>query len=231
MNTKLLTGSQLKMIAMISMLVDHLAKGIFLTTSINIDVTPIIYAMIIMGRIAYPIFCYLLVEGFVHTSNRGRYLMNILIFAIVTEIPFNLMLAGDWRYPDHQNILWTFTLALLVLVGVEYFLQKDDWTATLVAGLIVASGCLIAEITAVDYGYLAILTIVALFYFHEKPFYGLLVGIALNFSMIYASLGFLLCTFYNGQRGHLNKWVGYVFYPLHLILIYAVQVLTIRSLG
>lgn len=208
---------------MITMLVDHFVKMILFQYTQISRISLGIELMLILGRIAYPIFCFLLVEGFVHTRNRKRYLMNLLGFALITEIPFNLLISGSWQFPYYQNILWTFSVAVIVLMGFEYCLSKRQWPYTLLAAVIVLAGCLVAYLGLVDYGYTAILTIVALYYFHDRPIYGLLVGIFINGDSLFASLGFLLCAFYNGQRGHLNKWIGYSFYPLHLLLLYFLQ--------
>ena len=114
-NYQVLSGSALKVIAMFSMLIDHTAA--YVLSRYQWAGTPFVvigshslsvYRMMrIMGRIAFPIFCFLLVEGFIHTSNRIRYGRNLLIFALISEIPWNLVHADGFFYKGQECILYT----------------------------------------------------------------------------------------------------------------------------
>ena len=99
----------LHVIAMAAMLCDHLWG----TSFVNSDLFGYV------GRIAFPIFAFLIVEGYFYTKNLKKYLLRLLIFALISEIPFNLMMAHDFIYPFHHNVLWTFLLSLIVIVFME----------------------------------------------------------------------------------------------------------------
>ena len=68
-----------------------------------------------VGRLAFPIFAFMLVEGYFHTRSVKKYMLRMLVFALISEIPFNLMVGGGWFYPVHQNVLWTFLIALVMI--------------------------------------------------------------------------------------------------------------------
>lgn len=150
-----LTSFALHIIAMLLMLCDHL-WGTFL---IHYDFLTYI------GRIAFPLFAFMLVEGFFHTKDRKKYTIRLLLFAVISEIPFNLMTEHRWFNPLHQNVLWAFLLGILLLGIYERIRGKKH----LVVRLICYAGItclfyLLGIIAFVDYYGYGILTI-ALFYF------------------------------------------------------------------
>lgn len=104
-----ISSAGLHILAMGFMLCDHLWAMLF----------PAAGWLTCIGRIAFPIFAFMAVEGFFHTHNLRRYLLRLLIWAILTEIPFNLMYGGSTFYPYHQNVLWTFLLSLLIISLIE----------------------------------------------------------------------------------------------------------------
>ena len=106
-----LSAQALKWIAMVSMLIDHV--GIYLGRC-NVD-WEIWKWFRIIGRIAFPLYCFLLVEGFFHTGDIKKYLIRIGAFALISEIPFDLFLCGTWFYPGYQNVGVTFFIGLLLL--------------------------------------------------------------------------------------------------------------------
>lgn len=115
----------LKIAAMLSMLCDHIG---FVLVSAN-HFPEIYYTLRIIGRIAFPLFCFMLVEGFVHTHNRKNYIIRLAVFAIVSEIPFDLSSCGsafDW---DSQNVMWTLLIGFIVLCGLERF--EENYLAKL----------------------------------------------------------------------------------------------------
>ena len=112
----------LHIIAMAAMLLDHMWATVM---SGNLW-------MNCVGRIAFPIFAFMTVEGYFHTHNMKKYLQRLLIFALLSEIPFNLMNEGTIVSPFHQNVIWTFLIALLMICGIEKAKQKGKTAANTV---------------------------------------------------------------------------------------------------
>lgn len=135
-----LTGSTIKLIAIIAMLIDHTAatilermimrEGYMLATTNDkwlsewIDAHRLLYfsymTMREIGRFGFPIFCFLLVEGFLHTHNRKKYAMRLFLFALISEIPFDFAFRGKWFYSGYQNVFFTLFLGLLAMCGFAW---------------------------------------------------------------------------------------------------------------
>ena len=98
-----LNTTHLRILALFLMLVDHLGRTVF----------PQFPWMMILGRLAFPIFAFQTAEGYRHTHNFKGYCKRLAIFALVSEIPFNLMVSGSLLYPSHQNVMVTMLLGLL----------------------------------------------------------------------------------------------------------------------
>ena len=119
-NRRILSGSVLKLIAVITMLIDHTGYVFYafpafrepLFTALGETVT-IYFILRKIGRLAFPIYCFLIGEGLIHTRNPIKYLLRLLIFAILSEIPFNLMVSGQLLCPEHQNVFFTLLLGAL----------------------------------------------------------------------------------------------------------------------
>ena len=116
-----LSGSTLKIIAIITMLIDHIGATILWMEIIyNGDqLYGLYYLCRSIGRISFPIFCFLLVEGFMHTSDVKKYAVRLGIFALVSEIPFDLALGQQLIYAKHQDVFFGLVIALLVMMGVR----------------------------------------------------------------------------------------------------------------
>ena len=126
-----ITGSTLKLIALAAMLIDHIGAVILEPliirgsgASIGLTSITALYTIdqimrLVIGRSAFPIFCFLLVEGFQRTSGVYRYAGRLLLFAIVSEIPFDLAIADTWMSTNWQNVFFTLFLGLVVMIGVE----------------------------------------------------------------------------------------------------------------
>ena len=127
-----ISGSTLKMIAVITMLIDHVAAGVLgrYLTMYALDSTPgaidyntlwIIYEVMRgIGRVAFPIYCFLLVEGFTHTKSVGKYSLRLLLFAFVSEVPFDLLFNGKVVDLSYQNVFFTLWIGLLVMWGFQW---------------------------------------------------------------------------------------------------------------
>lgn len=145
----------LHLIAMGLMLCDHL-WGSFLGNAAWLGY---------LGRMAFPLFAFMLAEGFAHTKDRKKYALRLLIFALISEIPFNLLTEHRVFYPFHQNVLWTFLISLGMLCLFERVKAKKHLLARLALyGLVTLGGFLLGFIGFVDFFGHGVL-MVALFYF------------------------------------------------------------------
>lgn len=104
-----LSSATLHIMAMIFMLMDHLWATIF----------PAQEWLTCVGRVAFPIFAFMTVEGYFYTHNFKKYLTRMFIFALLSEIPFDLMYGGTIFYPYHQNVIWTFIVGLIGIYLIE----------------------------------------------------------------------------------------------------------------
>ena len=125
---KRLTGAHIKWLAIILMLIDHIGAVILEPFVIKLmqsgslqmyekgqQLWQVDMVLRGLGRFAFPAFCFLLVEGFMHTRSRTRYLRNLIVFAVISEIPFNLAIGGFWWAPDYQNVFFTLLYMLNLL--------------------------------------------------------------------------------------------------------------------
>lgn len=124
--------------------------------------------MTCVGRIAFPIFAFLIAEGFYHTQNLEKYMLRMLLFAVISEIPFNLMYGGQWIYPMHQNVLWTFLLALSGMQIMEKTRRKGNpWLSILVCFGVCLLGVILGYALFVDYYGCGVLTVFVFYFFHR----------------------------------------------------------------
>ena len=153
-----ITSFMLHIIAMGLMLCDHMWATIF----------PNDDWLTCIGRVAFPIFAFMIAEGFRKTHDRRKYVLRVVIFALIAEVPFDLMYGSTPFYPYHQNVLWTFLIALLCMSGIEAVKKKENIVLTVfVAAVITLCGFVIGSITMVDYYGAGVLTVL-LFYFTNR---------------------------------------------------------------
>lgn len=206
---KPLNGAHLKWIASISMLIDHI--GAVLVSPL----TSMYWNMRLIGRLAFPLYCFLLVEGFGHTSNKLKYARNLFIFSLLSEIPFDLAFNHAFLEFSHQNVFITLFIGFLMMLVNEHWEKDMPWLPFI---SLIFFGYLNAFLSA-DYGFYGILLIGALYISRKQR---LLQGLAVLFLGLYqrtASLSAVFIVLYNGQRGHQLKWFFYLFYPVHLLLL------------
>lgn len=218
-----ITGSTLKIIALVTMLLDHIGAILI--------VSPYpYYALRLIGRIAFPIFCFLLVEGFLHTKNLKKYTFRLFLFALISEIPFDLAFHYTLYYPDAQNVFFTLLIGLFViscLDHLEHTLSDKPGIFLLCRAITILAGMGIAWYLKTDYSYTGILVISLLHVLRRQR----------TAAMVYAC--FFLCLAnpleissfvivplirtYNGKRGLSLKYIFYFFYPLHLLILYLIS--------
>ncbi len=176
------------------------------------------------GRLAFPIFCFLLVEGFVHTRDVKKYVRRLFLFALISEVPFDLAFFRTPFDPSAQNVYWTLALGVLAMAGLKHF-EKENGSASW-KGLLCAAGCTLAALLAcTDYNGIGVLIICALYLTRGDRKRQCIVGAVLFAWELTAPLAFVLVWFYNGQRGRCTpamQKVFYWFYPVHLSVLAAV---------
>ncbi len=245
MERKGLSGSTLKMIAILTMFIDHVGAafvGRFLMTSgmmeamateetsmgwlmdhVSLYMTYSVMRMI--GRIAFPIFCFLLVEGAEHTKNRVRYAARLAVFALISEIPFDLAFRGTLLEFSYQNVFFTLFLGLAAMIGCQYVEDADfNQIVRILLEILVVAVCMgAAEFLKTDYSAKGILCIMVLYFFRKNRRMQVLAGCLVFFWWeLPALIAFVPIALYNGKKGWNLKYFFYLFYPLHLLLIYLV---------
>lgn len=227
----------LKLFALVTMTIDH--------TAYVFGCGSLYWTMRAIGRVAFPVYCFLLVEGYFHTKDLKRYAGRLAVMALISELPFGLMCGH--RFPDwqHQSVM----LTLLIGLGVIWcFDHRKQWSAhltqnptnrqiisTLLGLAVILLGCLLGDVLCVDYGSGGVLLILLFFVFRGRL-------LPLTLSVAYAMyscfgmvelpgvLALIPIALYNGKRGALlkstfGKWFFYWYYPLHigvLVLLSAV---------
>ena len=235
-----LTAAVLHIIAMTLMLMDHLWATLL----------PAREWLTCAGRVAFPIFAFMAVEGYFHTRSFKKYILRMLLFAVLSEIPFDLMYGGTWFYPVHQNVLWTFLLGLLGVWLMEQVRKKGKtWMYLLVCVLVVPAGLVLGTLCMVDYYVVGVLTVFVFYFLHGRKWWCFLGQLAALYWLNVELLGglmypvqlfgmeFELCQqglallalipiwLYRGRQGYHSKpfqYLCYAFYPVHILLLVVV---------
>lgn len=217
-----MTSAILQLTAIITMAIDHIGYELY----------PQIDWLRMIGRLSFPIFAFMLAEGFIHTSDRRKYAIRLAVFAFVSEIPYQLFarhalgVSSPW-----SNIFFELLLMFLALLAVErgryHYIE---------AVLIV----LLAEFAGTMYGGYGILLAVVFFVFRDRRWTAMLclMGLTIAYCLyhnswfqIYAIAAAVPLWFYNGERGkRMPRYFGYAFYPAHLLLLYGVWLLNTRQI-
>lgn len=235
---KIINNNTLKIIAMILMLLDHLWGTII----------PGNQWMTLIGRMAFPIFAFLIVEGFFHTSDLKKYMKRLFIFGLISEIPFNLIYTGSIIFPFHQNVMFTLLLGLLIINEIDKIKNNKEIKKKIIPILKIFLFLLISIIGFVDYGVTGVLTIVVFYLFRgfKLAWIGQLISLILLYIVFFEgqsvifnifnyeyflplqSIGVLSLIFiwlYNGEKSKNNKLIKYLFYsfyPVHMLVIYLI---------
>lgn len=224
-NFQFLSGAGLKLIAIISMLADHVNKAlIYPYLESNHGFLAFISDVFdIIGRIAFPLFCFMLVEGYFKTRNRKKYLLNLLLFGVISEIPFDMFTTASFFNMNWNNVMFTLALVLVTVWIIDTLKEKMQkrpkalWY--LVSILIVLVMCIVSMSLSLDYEHHAILIGYFFYLFHDMPVFAIPFGYASMFKEPWALLGFGLTLTYNGERGKQHKMLYYWFYPVHLLIL------------
>lgn len=217
-----INGAVLKYIAFVSMFIDHFNKAI-ITPKLNYQQPLVFISSLfdIIGRIAFPIFAFMIVEGFYKTNSKWKYLRNLLIFAVISEIPYDMFQSKVFINNRSQNIMWALALGLLTLIIIDKLKVKikNKYIWIFVSVIIVAINAILATLLSFDYDYYSIIIIFILYIFYDKRFVGSLLSYLVIIKEVYAILGFAIINLYNGEKGRQNKLFNYLFYPVHLLIL------------
>ena len=211
-NIQCLDSFQLKCIAIVSIALDHTGAVLY----------PSQIWLRCLGRIAFPIFCFLIVEGFFHTHDVRRYMGRLGVFALISEIPYDLAFRGVPLEYAHQNVFFT----LLIGIGMMVLLERNrEWP---VKAVILLLAMWLAVLIRSDYNFRGVLLIFVFYIFHESRWLAVTAGGFWNFLyqgviQKYGVLSVLPLALYNGERGRKMKYFFYIFYPAHLLLLYGIS--------
>lgn len=227
----------LKLLALVSMTIDHYAAVVIyngnlygfvqeyhqmaIATEKGMQLMRLYHIFRTIGRLAFPIFAFLLTEGFIHTKDRKKYFLRVFLMGIISEIPFDLCMFNKWFAFSAQNIGFTLALGILAMLLMKKFRRKSilKWGSVVICAAL-------AEILRCDYGALGILMIASLYNFRKEKtlriFSGVIFSVWIslgNFGA--AALSFLPIFFYNGEKGRIPLGrILYIYYPLHLSFFY-----------
>lgn len=232
-----ISSSTLHILAMGFMLCDHLWAVLF----------PAEEWLACIGRTAYPVFAFMIVEGYTHTRDLRRYMLRLFLWACLSEIPFNIMYGGSIFYPYHQNVLWTFLQSLLVIILIEKCRSRFDAVpAALLSAGLAAFGFAAGYATMSDYYGIGILTVLVFYFFRGRTWGSrfaqflclyilnvkLLGGYCYTFQLFghdiefvqqgLAVLSLIPIWLYQGRQGIRSKvfqYACYAFYPVHIIVL------------
>lgn len=240
-----MTANKLKLLACLSMLIDHIT---FLFVPRYIDAaleTENIWWYIGrgLGRSAFIIFAFLLVEGFFLTKDLKKYILRMTVFIFISEAPFDLLCNGTLdksTWLIHQNVLVLFLLGLILMYVILYienlFAEKSRPKYYILSACACALFGLAAYILRVDHGYPGLLLILVFFFF-RKSGKRLLIAVTV-WSLVCIPLGQMLewagllalipISMYNGEKGKGSKWFFYIFYPAHMLILGLIYVFLIK---
>ena len=226
-----ISAAVLKWTAAFTMLVDHFGASVVMREMYD-GPYYIPYgfynALRLIGRLAFPIFCFLITESFFHTRSKPKMVVRLFIFALVSEVPFDMTIRNSFWDTAYNNVILTLFIAFLTIWGMEELktrLPMDKWLIRgILMGLTGMAGALTAHFLNTDYGAVGVATVIIFYALHDHPV------IAMTLAVILLAVGSwegelaALCNlplvyFYNGERGRQPKYFFYAFYPGHLAVL------------
>lgn len=237
------SGYDLKMIALVTMLIDHIAavalRRYLQATNCESDILDAIYELMrYIGRMAFPIYCFLLVEGFLHTRSVGKYALRLFAFALLSEVPFDMALKKSYFDWKSNNVFFTLLIGLLLIWGTTYvekfyvFWKEKEYDSFIgvvlslaAMALLLVVACFSADnILYTDYGMGGVLAIFVLYLLHKYRMLAYILAVMVLYIFtdhieILALFMLYPLMYYDGTRGKSMKYVFYVFYPAHLLIL------------
>lgn len=200
-----------------------------------------------LGRLAFPLFAFMIVEGYFHTSNLKKYVKRLFILALLSEIPFNLMTSASVINPFEQNVIWTFLIGLFLIHLNEKARKKGKNWLTILTGVgSIGFGYVLGLLLMVDYYYAGVFIVLVFYYFRGRKwwhFLGQLIFLLYIYLVMMQGLSYeiniLGSTYYlnqqglaifaqipiwlyRGKQGRYNKRLKhlyYAFYPAHMLIL------------
>ncbi|MCF8018051.1 conserved membrane protein of unknown function [Petrocella atlantisensis] len=209
-----MSNSSLKIIACLTMLVDHIGAILY----------PDMSLLRMIGRLSFPIFAFLVAEGFHHTQNIKKYGIRLGIFALISEIPYDLAFRGNLIDFYRQNIFFTLFLGLVCL----WLYQRYRTHQSMVGMIAILLTGALSVFLRTDYSIYGIAMIFLFYFFRDRRILACGSASIINFTMgsVIQGLAILAMPFilaYNGKKGMNLKYLFYGFYPVHLILLYIIH--------
>ncbi len=225
-----ISGSWLKLIAITSMLIDHTASHVFRWMDWpyvcffkigHLEINSYFILRDVIGRWAFPLFAFLIVEGFLHTHNRKQYGWNLFAFALISEIPCNLVHANKIFWPG-QNVFFTLLLGYLGLYVIERYRDDIKKLAQYLIPLFLLSILLRSDYGCAGFGF-----ILLIYLLRKNKVLMSIVGTGALPNTFFAGMAFIPICMYNGERGFVKgkvlKYAFYAFYPVHLLVLYFIK--------
>ena len=210
--------------AMLLMLCDHL----------QLTLLPDLPILRCVGRLAFPLFAFMAVEGYLHTRSLKKYLLRLLMLAVISEIPFDLLVSGSVFDPMHQNVIWTIILGLYCIRAFE---NISAGRKMMLSAVVIIASLAAAIIARVDYSSAGVLTLLAFYAFRGNTvrcrlmqllslaFINLVLLGGIEFAFPYQALAVLslpIIWLYDGSQGPHNGFIkaaNYLFYPAHMLIL------------
>ncbi len=214
-----ISAAVLKWIAVVTMIIDHFAVAVY--GQLENNIYEVYRLQRYIGRIAFPIYCFLLVEGFFYTRSQIKYILRCLIFAFLSEIPFDMAIFGSVFYMKGQNVYFTLTLGLCALWYLDKVRKARLWPflSYIIQGVIIAVFLLAGQYMEVDYHWKGVFFIIMFYYCRGlQDWVRNFVGVIAFAYEVTAPLAFIPIQLYNGKRGRQNKYLFYAIYPIHLLI-------------
>ncbi len=236
-----LSTFSLKMIAVVTMFIDHFA---FLFCQ-NHEILYVVLRSI--GRLSFPLFCFVLVEGFFHTGNKLKHAILLGVFALISEIPYN-MIYGSVFDLQRQNVLFTLFFGFIMIWTLDSIsLCRINYPAgilrhigakrlnTMLELLVIILGLSFAYFLKTSYSYAGIMLILCFYVFYRHHIGKIISNIVFNMGMFgfgiqwWGAFSIIPIAFYNGKPGmKRGKYFFYWFYPVHLLVLVVLRILYIK---
>lgn len=242
-----MTSNFLKLIACLTMLCDHIG---YQMQSYGVGDGKTAALLRVVGRISFPIFAFLIVEGFKHSKNLTKYLLRLFTAGLISEIPYNLCFRKSLIFSNSLNVMFSFFIALVALILADMCIKASQKEVRFLFVLPIFFACYLANILGTDYTYWGVL-LVFLFYLSDSDseikkklsaLPVLLLFAARNVIVdflegqvvsswdkiqLFALLSCIPILFYNGRSGNgrlrfVKKYFFYLFYPVHLLVLHLV---------